>query len=906
MALFLIDGHALAYRSYYAFVRRPLVNSKGEETSAVFGFLKTIINVFDKFDPTHLAVVFDSSETTFRNDLFADYKANRPKMPVALAEQFPRILAVLDAMNIPLLSSEGYEADDVIATVTDRLESRVPIWVISGDKDLFQLVSERTRLVRPGKGGLLDEMYDVARLEAKYGLRPDQFVDFQALMGDATDNVPGVAGIGEKTALRLILEFESLDAIYERLAEIPSKSLRDKLARGEEDARLSRELVLLERAVPIDVSIENLERRAIDRTRLVPLLEELEFTLTLDSLAETSTPEEPQRAVRYETVETESQLERLSETLARSGEFALDVETSGLDAMSAVLAGVSFSTDEGVAWYVPVESLIDEEPGLLVPPRKAPGLPLESVRKWLGDVLGNPAVEKIGQNIKFDTIVLNNAGLDVQGISFDTMLASYTLDPGRRGHGLDSLVKEFFHHPMIPFKSLFEGRSKRRDIRLVPLQKVSDYACEDADYTLRLKKRLAEMIENSQVGELFAKVEMPLSGVLARMEMCGVALDVGHLEELSRRLAGRLEELERAIYDEAGEQFNINSTAKLQELLFRKLGLKPTSKTKTGYSTDIDVLKGLASQHPLPGLVIDYRVNHKLKTTYVDALPKLVNSKTGRLHTSYNQAVASTGRLSSSDPNLQNIPIRTPMGREIRKAFVPTGTDWLLLDADYSQIELRLMAHLSQDTELLQAFSEDADVHRRTAARIMGVSPDEVTPEMRARAKTVNFGVMYGMGARGLAQSLEIDVGEAREFIEDYFSKYPGVRRFIDSTVDKARREGAVSTLLGRVRQLPGLASGDPRTRAFAERTAVNTPIQGSAADVIKVAMVDIDARLREKNLGARLILQVHDELLLDVPKDELDDVAEIVRTAMEGAIALDVPLVVDMGHGTNWLEAHD
>ncbi|MEJ2720100.1 MAG: DNA polymerase I, partial [bacterium] len=608
----------------------------------------------------------------------------------------------------------------------------------------------------------------------------------------------------------------------------------------------------------------------------------------------------------YRTVDTETALDELVAGLSGCKEIAVDVEASSVDAMGAVLAGISLAVREGGAWYVPVSSIIDEEPGTLMPPARAPGLPLERVRAKLGPILGDPEVVKIGQNIKYDTIVLRNAGFALEGIGFDTMLASYCLHPARRSHGLDGLAREIFGHEMIPFKSLFDSRSRKKDIRTVPLAVTSPYACEDADYTLRLKNAFAPLIDVSQVRDLFYDIEMPLSGVLTRMEMTGVTLDLDFLRTLSDEIGATLARLERKIYEEAGDTFNINSTPQLREILFRKLGLKPSHKTKTGYSTDVEVLKSLESQHPVAELVLEYRTNTKLKSTYIDALPKLVNPATGRVHTSYNQAVTSTGRLSSSDPNLQNIPIRTAIGRRIRKAFIASSADRVLLDADYSQIEIRIMAHLSRDPGLLAAFADDDDVHRRTAARIAGVDTDAVTDDMRSRAKTVNFGIMYGMGARGLAQSLGIGVDEAKKFIDDYFAGYPGVKRYIDETTLQAKRDGAVSTLLGRVRQLPDIASGDRRARAYSERTAVNTPIQGTAADIIKLAMVRIDRELAARELRARMILQVHDELMFDVPASELEETTAVVRRGMESAIKLDVPLKVDIGVGGDWLEAHN
>jgi DNA polymerase-1 len=791
-------------------------------------------------------------------------------------------------------------------------------------------------------------------------LRPDQFVDFQALMGDSTDNIPGVPGVGKKTALKLIQEFGSLDRVYENVETLDSKSVRNKLAKGKEKAYLSRRLVHLDDAVPIDVSMDDLRRGTYDLDKLVELLTDLEFNRLLEKLKNAGSKSKgrgaggmqrrrpegarsnddpvgvdsggkpPKReagapgaedagargasgnavsgsshSTDYRVVDSEEALAALVAAIDGCRELAVDVEASGLDSMRAVLAGIVLSTRAGRAWYVPVKSFIEEDPGSLIPPLESPGLPLETVRAALGPVLADASVKKIGQNIKYDTIVLHNSGFALEGIEFDTMLASYCLNPARRSHGLDSLVMELFGHEMTPFKSLFDTRSKKRDIRTVPLKTTTRYACEDADYTLRLKNVFAPMIDVSQVKDLYYDTEMPLSAVLTKMEITGVTLDLDFLRGLSVEIAATLDRLERSIYAAAGEEFNINSTAHLQEILFKKLGLKPSHKTKTGYSTDVEVLKSLASQHAVPELVLDYRTHTKLRNTYIEALPKLVNPRTGRVHTSYNQAVTTTGRLSSSDPNLQNIPIRTAIGRRIREAFVARSEDWVLLDADYSQIELRIMAHLSQDNELLNAFADDDDVHRRTAARIAGVAVDQVTDDMRSRAKAVNFGIMYGMGARGLAQSLGIETGEAKTFIEDYFDGYPGVKRFIDETIMRAKQDGAVGTLLGRVRQLPDILSKNGRARAFSERIAVNTPIQGTAADIIKLAMVKLDRELARRGLRGEMILQVHDELLFDVPLTELDEMKTVVRESMESAIELDVPLKVDMGVGHNWLEAH-
>ncbi|MBI4720468.1 MAG: DNA polymerase I, partial [Chitinivibrionia bacterium] len=604
-------------------------------------------------------------------------------------------------------------------------------------------------------------------------------------------------------------------------------------------------------------------------------------------------------------IDTARDLERLAGDLMKAAELAVDVEASGLDPMRAVLAGISLASAPGAAFYVPVRSVIEDDGPTLTPPREAPGLPLEDVKRLLGPVLSDARIKKIGQNIKYDAIVLANAGIALEGVEFDTMLASYCLHPARRSHGLDALAAEVLGRRMTPFKELFDGRAKKKDIREVPVARVKEYACEDADMTLRLKHSFDPLLRASQVEELFRSVEMPLSHILTDMEMRGVRLDVPFLGALSAEFAGKLLALQEAIFGLAGEPFNINSTQKLREILFGKLKLKPSRKTKTGFSTDVDVLTSLSGQHDLPKLLLEYRMLQKLKSTYVDALPRLVNPRTGRVHTSYNQAVTTTGRLSSSDPNLQNIPIRTEAGREIRKAFIAGRDDWILLDADYSQIELRILAHLSRDAELVRAFEEGADVHRRTAAMMHGIDLDGVTDDMRSRAKTVNFGIIYGMGARGLAQALDIDAAEARRFIDEYFRCYPGVKRFVDETVASARKNGAVTTLLGRVRQLADIDSADNRARAFAERVAVNTPVQGTAADLIKVAMIKIAGELRRRKLEASMILQVHDELLFDLPAEELDEVRDIAARTMETAVPLSVPLKVDTGFGRTWLEAH-
>ncbi len=875
----------------------------------MFGFMNTLLTLLQTRDPEHLGVIFDAPGPTFRHEQFEDYKATRPPTPVPIIEQLPIVCELLDAMSIARLERVGYEADDIIATLATRFADQTPVDIISGDKDLLQLVTDKVSVIRPGRGSVLENVITPENIVEILGLPAEQVVDYLALVGDTSDNVPGVRGVGQKTALKLLLEYGGLDGIYNHLDDLGKGATRKKLEASRTDAYLSRQLVTLHREVPLEVTLNDFARGSYDRDRMKALLTELEFDRLARSLldAEPKAAPEPLPTVstqRYHAVTDESALANLAAVLRECDEFAVDTETSSPDPMSCELAGISVSTEPGNGWYVPVTSTIPGDGPTLFDAPQAPGLSLNLVRQYLADVFAASTPKKIGQNIKFDAIVLERSGLPLSGIGFDTMIASYCLDPARRSHSLDNLAKDFFAHEMIHFADLFERRTSKKDIRTVPLEKVVDYASEDADYTLRLQQAFAPMIEASPARSLFYEVEMPLSEVLRAMEMTGVAVDVAFLGEMSTRYAEQIGKLEEAIFAEVGERFNINSTPTLRDVLFNKLGLKPSRKTKTGYSTDVDVLNQLADQHAVPKLLLQYRQLVKLKSTYIDALPRLVNAQSQRVHTSYNQAVASTGRLSSSDPNLQNIPIRTDEGREIRRAFV-ADNDWVLVDADYSQIELRILAHASRDEGLIEAFREDADIHRRTAAKILGKSEADVSDEMRNRAKTVNFGIVYGMGARGLAQSLDIDVAEAKTFIDEYFASYPGVKRFIDETINGARESQHVSTLLGRLRNLPDINSANGRARSFSERIAVNTPIQGTAADIIKLAMLNVDQTFRERGYKARMILQVHDELLFEVPPDEVNEVSATVRECMEQAIALEVPLKVDIGTGKNWLEAH-
>ncbi len=902
MALFLIDGHAIAYRSYFAFIRNPLTNSRGENTSAVYGFLRTVLQLVERYDPEMLVCVFDSEEETGRHREYSDYKANREEMPDDLSPQFPVIVEMLEAMGIPVVVKPGYEADDIIATLAGEAEtSGMDVRIVSGDKDLFQLLSDRVRIIRPGKGTNLADVSGPDMVARKYGLRPDQIVDLLALMGDSVDNIPGVKGIGEKTALKLLQDFGSLDAIFERSGEIEPAHVRRKIEAGREDALMSRDLVTLI-DVPLDVTIDQLGKRERDDEALLDMLLDLEFNQVIKEL-------DLGRSVSASSADysmvDEAGLQNLASILTEAGGFALDTETTSLDPLEAELVGISFCCEEGRAFFVPVESREQmETTGLFDIEGDSPGIPLEKVREVLGPVLESDATEKTGHNIKYDLKVLEAHGLPVGNVTWDTMIASYCIDPSRRSHSLDNLAMDYFRHRMIPYKELFEKGDRTKDIRTVSPGKLTEYACEDADFTLRLRESFEPDLEGTDAGKLFTDIEMPLSFVLKRMELEGMGVYTKRLKALSGKVATEVDRLTGEIYALAGETFNINSGKQLQHILFEKLGLPSSRKTKTGWSTDVRVLTELAVENVIAGLILEYRQLAKLAGTYIDALPKLVSGKTGRIHTSFNQTVTATGRLSSSDPNLQNIPIRTEMGRRIRGAFVPRKGN-ILVDADYSQIELRIMAHLSKDPELVAAFREEADIHTRTAARIFGVAEEEVTHEMRSGAKTINFGVMYGQGPRALSQQLRIPFDEAKGFIDEYFDKYPGIRDFIESSKESAREKGYSETLLGRRRPLPEIDSGDGRLRSFAERIAVNMPIQGTAADMIKIAMIDIDAAITEEGLGARMVLQVHDELVFDVPLGEKERVIELVREKMEAALELDVPLKVDVGTGADWLEAH-
>lgn len=877
--LFLIDGNSFCYRAFYAI--RSLSNSKGQPTNAVYGFVTMLGKIIKENAPDMLAVAFDMKGPTFRHKRYDEYKIHRKPMPDELVGQMPYIKKVVSAYNIPIYQLEGYEADDILATIAKKAEDNdIETFIATGDKDALQLVNNHIKVYNTNKDGLI---YDAGKVKERYGVTPEMMPDIMALMGDTSDNIPGVQGIGEKTAIELISEFGSLDSLLKNVDKVKGEAKKKMLRENEDIAVMSRELAVVDTKVPIDVDFKELELKEPDQEKLLELFKELEFKAFVKEF----TPKEALKSV-YELIDDGKKFRKLVEELKELDEFAFDFETTSEDPMLARLVGVSFSWKVGHACYVPATKYFD----------------CDTVLGELKTVFEDASIRKIGQNIKYEYIVLANYGIKLAGRFFDTMVASYLLNPSKPNHNLEEISIEYLNHKMTtPIEELIGKGKKAITMDLVDVDKVCAYCCEDSDVTLRLAGILEKEIADKQLDDLFYRVEMPLIEVLAAMEITGVSIDKEYLAALSSEMEKKLDKLTKNIYEMAHTEFNINSPKQLSEILFEKLKLPVIRRTKTGNSTDEEVLTKLASMHKLPQTLLEYRELSKLKSTYVDSLPGLLNPKTLRIHTSFNQAVTATGRLSSSEPNLQNIPIRTEEGRKIRKAFIPSGEDKLLLSADYSQIELRILAHMSGDKHLTKAFREGLDIHSFTASLVFNVGEKDVTAEMRGMAKTVNFGIIYGMSPYGLSQSLKIDVNKAKDFIDAYFERYPDVKQYMESLMAEAREKGYVTTILGRRRYIPEINSSDMRMRQFAERTAINAPIQGSAADVIKVAMIVINEKLAKSGLGTKMTLQVHDELVFDVPKKELEESCRIVKDGMENVIKLKVPIEAHIEVGKNWLE---
>ncbi|HIQ23212.1 MAG TPA: DNA polymerase I [Planctomycetes bacterium] len=889
--VYAVDAHSLIYQVFHAL---PEMSSpEGEPVGAVYGFARDVLMLLEK-RPDYLFCAFDEPGKKFRHALFEAYKANRPAMPDELVSQVAAIRELIDALGIPALGHPDYEADDILATIARITEEQGGRCVlVTTDKDCRQLISDRVLLYNIRK----DQVFDRQALEAEWGIRPDQVVDFQALVGDPSDNVPGVPLIGPKLAGQLLKTYGTLEGVLEHAEEVAGTKRRENLKAHSQHVLLSRQLVRLERHVPVAIDWEAGRLCGFDPDRACELLRRFGFRSLTDrvvALAGPATAPAPKRRAEYHIVDTPEALQAFLEKLRRQRRISVDVETTHLWPRWAEIVGVAIAWTEDEGWYLPLKAPQGQ-------PRLEPQATLEALRP----VLEDPHVEKVGQNLKYDMVVLRTSGIELAGVAFDTMVASYLLDAGQRNHGLDELAKRYLHHDTIKYADLTGTGKQKKRIDQVPVAQVGEYAGEDAVLPLRLRRVLAKQLTRTGLERLFVELELPLIDVLAELEYNGIKVDVERLEELSRRFGERMAELEERIFQLAGHRFNIASPKQLQEVLFEELQLPVIKKTpKSGPSTDAEVLEELAAVHPLPAEILQYRQYAKLKGTYVDALPKMVHPETGRVHASFHQAVAATGRLSSSDPNLQNIPVRTKEGREIRSAFVAAEDDWVLLSADYSQIELRVLAHFSQDERLREAFARDEDIHARVASQVFGVPLEEVTAEMRRKAKAVNFGVIYGQSPYGLAKQLRIDKQEAAEFIDAYFAQYPGISRFLEQVLEQCRKKGYVNTILGRRRRIRGVRPGSGRQRNLAERTAVNTVIQGSAADLIKQAMIAIHRRLRRERSLGRMLLQIHDELIFEVPANHLDQLGELVREEMVGVEPLLVPLKVDVKAGKSWAEA--
>ena len=925
MKLILVDAYAFIYRSYYAFIKNPRVNSKGMNTSAIFGFVNTLEEVLRKEQPTHIAVAFDPPGPTFRHELYEQYKANREETPETIRQSVPIIKEIIKAYNIPIFMKEGYEADDVIGTLSvQATEKGATVLMMTPDKDYGQLVNERALIYKPKYGSNDFETLGVKEVLEKFDIdRTEQVIDLLGLMGDKSDNIPGCPGIGEKTAQKLLKEFGSIENLLENTNQLKG-AVKEKIETNRDDILFSKLLATIKIDVPISINFDLCEKKEIDSEKLKSIFDELEFRNLTDrilggrgvqksvpksaatqlSLFDVSEEPEPEK-VEYSTLETintvahnyhlldnQSKIELFAAKYNDRDFVCFDTETTGVDPITAELVGLSFAFDKHEAYYLPVGENFEEARIIL---------------EKLKPILENSQSLKIGQNLKYDMLVLKRYGIEVKGPLFDTMIAHYLINPDLR-HGMDFLAEIYLNYRTVHIEELIGARGKgQKSMRDVPVERVRDYAAEDADITLQLKFVLEEELKKLELEPLFHHIEMPLVYVLTDMEWTGVTLDKQALGQSAEELRNRLQAIEAEIYTMAGEEFNINSAKQVGEVLFDRLKIvEKAKKTKTGqYITGEEVLENLKGKHPIISKILEYRGLKKLLSTYIDALPELIDPRTGKIHTSYNQTVAATGRLSSSNPNLQNIPIRDSEGREIRKAFVPSDSNHTLFSADYSQIELRIMAHLSQDPTMLQAFSANEDIHAATAGKIYNVDQNNVTSDMRRKAKTANFGIIYGISVFGLSERLSIPRGEAKELIDGYFRTYPKVKEYMDRSIESCRASGYVETLLHRKRFIPDINSRNAVVRGYAERNAINAPIQGTAADIIKIAMIRIFNLFNEKNLKSKMILQVHDELNFDVLKEELEQVTEIVVTEMENALKLSIPLAVECGTGNNWLEAH-
>ncbi len=884
--LFLIDGTNYIYRAFYAI--HGLSNSRGFPTNAIYGFTNMLMKLCRDWAPDYIAVAFDSKGPTFRHEAYDQYKANRSAMPDDLRPQIPHIKDVVRGFSMVVIEKQGIEADDIIGTLVKRYsQPGIKVVIASGDKDLMQLVSDNVLMVDTMKG----ITYDVEGVRNRFGVGPDRVIDILGLAGDTSDNVPGVPGVGEKTALKLVNQFGSLEGVLKNAGEVKGRGLSEKLNEFADQARMSKELVTIRTDVPIEADLEDLRFKEPDVDGLKEIFREFEFPALISKLR----IEEEREETDYRLIVDEMKFGNLLNELRQSGEFSFDLELTSDEAMRAQIVGIAVCSGAKKACYIPLSHTCRGAGGQLA---------LDMVLERMAPLFSDDSLKKYGHDLKTASLVLSRRGIVLKGWACDVMVASYILNPSRRGNDLADIVQDHLDRTIATLKDLTGSGAKAVPFQAVSLEAATDYSCSRADFIFRLAALMVVRIEEAGLGDLFHDVEMPLAGVLASMEKKGVLLDCELLGEISRQLGELIDVSEEKIYSLAGGEFNINSPKQLQTILFDRLGLPRGRKTKAGYSTDVDVLKSLARSYDLPAEILEYRGMAKLRSTYVDALPALVNPETGRVHTSYNQTVTATGRLSSSNPNLQNIPIRTPDGKRVRRAFIaPEGCE--IVSADYSQIELRILAHLSGDKLLIEAFESGEDVHAKTASDIFGVFPGMVSEEMRRQAKVINFGVIYGMSPFGLARELGISRVRAKDYIDGYFSRFSGVREFTEETLENARKNGFVTTLLNRRRYIPEINSSNVQVRQFAERTAINTPIQGTAADLIKVAMLNIAGSIKEKKLSSSMIMQVHDELVFEVPAHEKEGIMSLVRQKMENVITLKVPLSVNIASGKSWDEAH-
>jgi DNA polymerase-1 len=915
----IIDAMALAYKAYFAFISRPLLSSKGEPTSATFGFITQILKVLEDFKPDYISIAFDSKEKTFRHEKYENYKSSRQAMPDDLIPQIGRIKSIIEAMNIPLYILPRYEADDIVGTAVRKAEEHgLESFAVTPDKDYVQLVTDKVKIVKPGKSSEENIILDKQKVIELYGFEPSLMIDYLALIGDTSDDIPGVKGIGEKSATPLIQKFGTIENIYQHIDEIEKPAIKKKLIEGKENAFLSKDLATIHCQVPIEIDFEKAKFENPDFDKLREIFVDLEFKNLYNRLLKiydaSKENEKPIETIspdlktinrdktKYQLITSIKEAKNLFFKLNSTELFVFDTETDGLDPFQLKLAGVSFSTKPGEGYFIAVNPF--EGSNDLFNPINDERLSIKDFVKIFKPLLENSYIKKVCQNGKYDISVMRSVGIEVNNFYFDTMLASYVIDPDQK-HGMDELAQKYLDYQPIPLSDLIGVKKDPAKIFEVEAEKLSEYSAEDADITFRLFDILKKELEKENLEKVAYQVEFPLVPVLEEMEFNGIKVDEKVLNELSKELSVLLDNYSAEIFRLSGSQFNINSPKQLQEILFNKLQLAKGRKTKTGFSTDARSLEFLRGEHEIIDVLLNYRQVSKLKSTYADSLPNLINPKTGRIHTSYNQTVASTGRLSSIDPNLQNIPIRSELGKEIRKAFIPRDKNFTLLSADYSQIELRILAAICKDEGLMHAFKNGEDIHRSTAALVFMVPLKDVTLDMRRKAKEVNFGILYGIGPFGLKTRLGVTQQHAKEIIETYFNTFKRVKNYMDDSVDKARAKGFAETLLGRRRFLRNINSNNRVVRQFEERVAINMPIQGTAADMIKLAMINIHNEIKKQKMKSKMLLQVHDELLFDAHKSEVDDLKVLVKQLMENAMPMAVPILVEVGTGDNWLDAH-